>query len=275
MSKRFLILAFILPLNAVFLASSAGHSNEIHSSIQQLHSGDQSLQRIHSCASNADCDDGDPCTTEACANFNQELGSGVCMSTGRRADCPAPPAESQPAPSPPDCDDSRECTRDSFENGACVHFETTSCSLSNAPDCNDQDPCTTDLVLEDKSCSYVEIEGCRVSPPPEPPPPVDCDDGDPCTLDQRESETFCSHLPNANCGAPSIPPTENKTPEEAKEEPKNEEPVTAVTAPTANPDLMFGSGCALSMTSATLPFSWLWGVGLVCFWMKRLKGERD
>lgn len=270
--KKGYLLAF-LALYPFF--PSLPQAAEIHSSIDQLHAGnegDQSLQREgKSCSSNADCDDQDPCTEEFCHNppFPSELPHGICISSGRKPDCPAP------EPEQPNCDDGRDCTRDSFENGACIHFETSSCLAANEPECNDSDPCTTDLVLEDKSCSYVEIEGCRVAPPPEPIPPVSCDDGDPCTLDQRDSDTFCSHLPIAGCGAPSTPPAENKPLEEAKEEPKKEEPVTAVTAPTANPDLMFGSGCALSMTSATLPLSWLWSASLAIFWMKRSKEGRD
>jgi len=97
------------------------------------------------CSSDAECDDGDPCGTEACV-------SGACRST--------------PLP----CDDGDGCTIDACAAGACTHTvlvcdDTDACTTdsctggacANAPiSCDDAEICTADQCV-DGSCVHTSV----------------------------------------------------------------------------------------------------------------------
>ncbi len=71
-------------------------------------------RQLPECTVDADCDDRNPCTTDAC-----DPATGACVNTAV------------------DCDDRNPCTTDACDpaTGACVN---------TAVDCDDQNPCTTD-----------------------------------------------------------------------------------------------------------------------------------
>jgi hypothetical protein len=98
-----------------------------------------------------DCDDGDPCTDDSC-------NGGVCAHT------------------PVVCDDGDPCTTDACDGGDCVYTPI---------DCADADLCTVDACV-DGSCTHT---------------PMDCDDGDPCTVDACNNGV-CTHGPL--CGQDEI-----------------------------------------------------------------------
>lgn len=127
------------------------------------------------CASDAACNDNNPCTLDRCIN-------GECVST------------------PIDCDDGDPCTIDTCVNGNCVHTPmvcddgnpcTTDACVNGVcvftpVNCNDNNPCTVDTCVNGV-CSNL---------------PRNCDDGDPCTFDYCDNgvcvhEAIC--LPNEIC----------------------------------------------------------------------------
>jgi hypothetical protein len=77
------------------------------------------------CTGDADCDDGDACTTDTCT-------AGVC------------------ANAPMDCSDGDACTTDSCVYGACVH---------GSMDCDDDNVCTVDSCDPSLGCTYVDQTG--------------------------------------------------------------------------------------------------------------------
>jgi hypothetical protein len=104
------------------------------------------------------CDDGDPCTADACT-------PGGCVHT------------------PLTCDDHVACTTDSCVAGVCQHVPTgdlsCACELgSPTPECDDGDPCTVD------ACTPA---GCAHTP-------LTCDDDVPCTIDTCVAGV-CEHVP--------------------------------------------------------------------------------
>jgi len=132
---------------------------------------------------NLNCDDGNPCTNDACDPaagcshaFNKEpcndnnpcttkdvCASGACVGSGAL-----------------DCNDDDVCTTDSCDPvSGCAH------KLNTAP-CNDKNVCTT----EDR-CELGECKGFK---------PLSCDDGNPCTGDSCDPMAGCIHLATAgNC----------------------------------------------------------------------------
>lgn len=128
------------------------------------HSGDpcpdnetcnEEANRCENCDADADCDDGDVCTTDACTD-------GRCAFTAI-ADCCVDAA---------DCaDDGNDCT-----TATCV---ANVCGTENVADgtaCNDGDACT-----EDDACTGGACGGTDVA----------CDDGDVCTSDSCDAATGC------------------------------------------------------------------------------------
>jgi hypothetical protein len=154
------------------------------------------------CTFTTNCDDGNPCTTDMCSG-------GVCIHTGGNASC----------------DDGNLCTtNDTCVNGTCVGGAPTSCDDGNVctldgcgptvgcvhlSACDDHNPCTTD------TCDAVT--GCRnvVVPNGTPCPdgnacngaevcqsgvcaagtPLNCDDHNPCTYDTCDRVNGCQHTP--------------------------------------------------------------------------------
>ena len=132
------------------------------------------------CRTDADCDDRDACTDDACDPTSGCLHTpntapcddGQACSTDDR--CQAGVCLGVPLQS---CDDGNPCTTDACrDDTGCVH-------TPNALDCDDGDACTTaDTCL---------AGACAGGPPP------DCDDGNPCTDDHCEPATGCVSAPNA------------------------------------------------------------------------------
>lgn len=123
------------------------------------------------CTTYQDCDDGEPCTFNACVNqecyFAQNLS--CCLSDV-------------------DCNDNNPCTVDdcvgvtSTSGGSCNNLFLQGCCQSDFQ-CNDGDPCTTDVCnLSSNTCAAVPIESCCATPD-------DCEDDEPCTEDLCVSGT--------------------------------------------------------------------------------------
>jgi len=97
-----------------------------------------------SCTSPAECDDGDPCTTDNCAGLacTHDVIANCCVGAG-------------------DCDDGNPCTDDQCAAGNCTHAD-------NTKPCSDGDACTQNDVCSQGACSGT---------------PLACDDGNACTDD--------------------------------------------------------------------------------------------
>lgn len=120
------------------------------------------------CSGSAECNDGNPCTDDACTNS-------VCLHTNNSAACDDGNACTQTdacqsglctGSNPVVCTASDQC----HDAGTCVP-ETGFCSNPSKPDatsCNDGNACTTQ-----DGCSNGSCVGSSVS----------CDDGNPCTAD--------------------------------------------------------------------------------------------
>lgn len=150
------------------------------------------------CVVDADCDDGNLCTQEACV-------AGQCASATPFA-CPAAPcfvASCNPQTgkceqSPISCDDGDPCTADQCTNGQCQHLAVPGCGMSCAGDeyCDDGNPCTKDVCAWGSGqCVHQLLEGCA-----EPcQGDASCDDGDPCTQDVCTDAGMCEHLQMDGC----------------------------------------------------------------------------
>ncbi len=123
------------------------------------------------CATDADCDDGDPCSLDLCA-------AGACGHA--------------PAPEQSPCSDGDPCTAgDTCSGGACLPGGPVSC--------DDGNPCTLDECGVGGGCSHWALAGRA------------CDDGDPCTVGdaclggacQPGPQDACPVCPDSACsGAP-------------------------------------------------------------------------
>ncbi|MEY3011744.1 MAG: hypothetical protein RIT45_479 [Pseudomonadota bacterium] len=123
------------------------------------------------------CDDGNPCTDDAC-------GGGVCLATPTTATCDdgdkctegeACAGGACVGGLPAMCDDGNPCTDDSCDTATgCVN-------LPNKATCDDADACT-----ENDACALSLCGGATVT----------CDDGDPCTDDSCDPATGCKHSGN-------------------------------------------------------------------------------
>jgi len=148
---------------------------------------------IASCATSADCDDGNPCTVDTCdlslgcqyapgnAGSVCRPSSGACDApetcTGASATCPA----DLPQPDGTSCDDGNGCTTaDSCQSGSCV--------AGTPVVCNDNNSCTDDACIPATGlCAYVANDANA------------CTDGDVCTTDACSGGT-CVHAPSGVCG---------------------------------------------------------------------------
>lgn len=119
------------------------------------------------CTVNADCDDGDSCTTDTCD-------AGTCFNT------------------PLECSDGDACTVDTCTNGVC----------SNDPlSCDDGDACTIDSCDSATGCSNEPINcddanACTIDSCSGGScvyDPVSCDDGDACTIDSCDAALGCTY----------------------------------------------------------------------------------
>ena len=132
------------------------------------------------CESDADCDDGHPCTDDTCSDI------GICVNTSVDCDdgdsctvdsCDGPSGEC--VHQPVDCDDGNPCTTDSCDPASgCVNEPNTN-------PCDDGDACTTDDTCTDGACAGG--------------PPVDCDDGVECTVDGCVEDNCVSTVDDTIC----------------------------------------------------------------------------
>jgi YVTN family beta-propeller protein len=146
------------------------------------------------CLSNADCDDGNPCTDDRCdfqlgcvrtynsapcddgngCTASDSCQDGVCVGSGALADGTS-------------CDDGNACTgNDACHGGTCVGQ-----AVDDGSPCDDADACTTSDACQGGVC----VGG----------PPPNCDDGNDCTVDSCDPATGCVHeLPGDVVGAGSV-----------------------------------------------------------------------
>jgi hypothetical protein len=123
------------------------------------------------CTAAADCDDGNACTSDACAN-------NVCVHTNQDAtSCDGNPCSDPDrcvngtcVPGPNPCDDGDACTIDLCDGaGGCTHVPLG---------CDDNNPCTDDSCVPSTGCAHAATTG-------------PCSDGDPCTLGDACSGGVC------------------------------------------------------------------------------------
>ena len=180
------------------------------------------------------CDDGNPCTNDACDEGqgcvfepNEEsCDDGNICTLGDQCQegvCGAGSTES--------CDDGNPCTDDLchpldgcvYENNTAPCNDANICTISDSCEdgvcvsgpplnCDDSTPCTTDACQPEKGCYYDYNEEpcedgniCTVADACEnakcvPGAPVACDDGNPCTDDSCDPDQGCLHAGNeAQC----------------------------------------------------------------------------
>ena len=122
------------------------------------------------CASDPDCDPGDPCVIGACEVTDGPCPSSQCVHVSK-------------------CNDGKVCTVDSCDpsTGECVHEPL---------DCDDGDICTLDDCTSDEGCTYEIIiqgcEGCQFD--------FECEDETNCTVDTcvlapGDFDGECQHEP--------------------------------------------------------------------------------
>lgn len=117
------------------------------------------------CATDGDCDDGNPCTTDACS-----APGGRCTHTPL-TDCCTADAE---------CGDADPCTVDYCRARHCLHDRAAGCCRGHA-DCADGDPCTAERCPAlGAACTYEPVANCCRAA-------ADCIDADPCTADLCEA----------------------------------------------------------------------------------------
>ena len=147
--------------------------------------------QVETCTSSAQCNDSNPCTTDACVG-------GVCTHTAVNCNdnnpcttdgCDAmngacyhtPIAGCGPCMGDADCNDGNPCTSDFCQAGSCVH--------PNAPNgtaCSDGNVCTTGDACVNGNCTGT---------------PKNCDDGNACTTDTCDTMTgTCVHTTIPGCG---------------------------------------------------------------------------
>ncbi len=121
------------------------------------------------CVNHVDCDDGNPCTDDACL-------SGACQFAGNNLAC----------------DDDDSCTiNDICTGGQCAGTLSTACqnpTCTNDIDCDDGNACTTDFC--DSSKCYFTVNS------------VSCDDGDNCTENDICSNGVCQGIAIPSCATP-------------------------------------------------------------------------
>ncbi len=148
------------------------------------------------CDTDADCEDGDACSSDACvdglcANESDICDDGLACTGGecnpltgqcQLFECPA--CQCPTCQADADCDDSNLCTTDVClvpvpgEPGVCRHLPVP---------CNDGNPCTKDMCLNKQGCFHVDnpdCTGCHND--------ADCDDSIPCTTDSCV-DNYCTH----------------------------------------------------------------------------------
>ncbi len=177
------------------------------------------------CTSDAQCDDGNLCTVDACALSSA---GGTCV---HKADLTMPGVCCDPTSSMPStCNDNNACTQDicgpdsmcqflqmpgctvkctadkdctagdvctlakcDVPSGVCLYGTIPNCC--NPAYCDDGNPCTTDgCDASTGGCTWTPIPGCT-----KPCDPTMCNDGNPCTTDLCDPSGNCQNIPMPNC----------------------------------------------------------------------------
>jgi hypothetical protein len=155
------------------------------------------------CTIAAECDDDNPCTTDACLLEH-------CSHTASTAPCE---------------DDQDPCTEDVCSQGACTHPDSGACECKVAADCNDNQVCTTDTCVNNEcvrtnnalpcmddgsACTNDVCTGGQCTHPSnnscECLSAADCNDDDPCTFNQCNAAGDCVYPDNGTCmvGTPFV-----------------------------------------------------------------------
>jgi hypothetical protein len=131
------------------------------------------------CASDADCSDGNGCTIERCAE-------GSCRRTTVDGCVPCAGAG--------DCDDRNACTDDVCSpEQVCEHRDVPSCvPCAGDQECDDADPCTKETCSQG-SCRITAVAGCTPCESGD-----GCDDADRCTRDAC-ADGVCTHAKIDGC----------------------------------------------------------------------------
>lgn len=120
------------------------------------------------CTTAKQCDDADPCTTDACQP------GGSCQHKPIPGCCDTIS----------DCDDGKPCTIDTCTGGLCVWSSAGKC-CSSAKECDDANLCTQDSC-QSGVCKHTTAKGCCKSA-------TECDDFDPSSVDGCAAGT-CTHV---------------------------------------------------------------------------------
>lgn len=170
------------------------------------------------CEVSSDCDDGNPCTDDACSDRGRCLyghNKAPCEDDGN--ECTRDVCDEGECTHPPQAgsctDDGVACTEDLCMGDLCAHPATSECECASASDCDDGNPCTdevcdasnrcqysnntapcqddgsvcTDDLCAEGICTHLPSESCRCDGP------TDCNDDDPCSTDSCESSGYCSY----------------------------------------------------------------------------------
>jgi hypothetical protein len=163
------------------------------------------------CTGVTDCDDGDPCTADACAT------DGTCTSAPAECNdgnpctvdrCDTAMGCVTAAATGTTCDDGNDCTTaDACAAGACTGSAVAGCCLADA-DCADDDGCTEDVCV-DRACRNRALDCalldrciagfCDPTTFACDSAPVTCDDADRCTDDSCNAQLGCAHTPIEDC----------------------------------------------------------------------------
>ncbi|HLK09879.1 MAG TPA: hypothetical protein VKW76_00700 [Candidatus Binatia bacterium] len=159
------------------------------------------------CTTGAQCDDGNPCTTDTCVNnscANTPVTDGTSCSDGDACNgaetCAAGVCVHAP---PPDCDDGNPCTDDTCDPATgCVHAPIPGCCNADA-ECADGDAVCPKVCAE-HACTLATPGCCHTD--------ADCDDGEPCNGTETCGTDHVCHAgtPLANgaaCGTTCDPGT--------------------------------------------------------------------
>lgn len=128
------------------------------------------------CRTDRECDDGDPCTDDACFD-------GECWATAVPG-CFGCTSDA-------DCDDGWVCSVESCVSGMCGVEWNPACECASDADCDDGVPSTTDRCTASFVCEH-STRSCAGA--------AECDDGNPCTTDTCESTT-CAYAIVPGCGS--------------------------------------------------------------------------
>jgi hypothetical protein len=138
---------------------------------------------LRPCTGSGECDDANPCTTDACEG-------GVCLNR-RQPGCCTNAVE---------CSDGDACTDDACVDDACPHTPVPGCvpCAFRKTDCQPPDACTRGLCectspeCTEAACAFERIEPCCLTA-------ADCDDGRACTEDACTPQHECTATPILAC----------------------------------------------------------------------------